>query len=453
MHLPYAVIPSEVAWATARRSSQEGLIVTETIIRRRSRRGVAFILALFFLVIFASMAVAVVSTASSNLVIARNRTNAEQSQAMADGGLCLILKTLGGVDITGVADAAGMRQAIGTKLKTILATSSMLNANNIAWDSSGVHVPTATMTRGDGSSGQCDITLQPNGGATTGNIVAITCVGRFGGASRSITYNLSVQPAGAGLIILDPSGSDVLLMGGTILFDVETGIVQVNSNNRYAVKFMDNARINADELDIVGGYYGASGQPFPIIRTGVAPVADPLAGLPVPANGSPGTRDNTARTFTPGYYTGGISIGDGKTWTFQPGLYVVDNGISFGANSTINGDGVIFVVKSGFLHIADVVVNFTPPTSGTYAGLCFFQPLTNTSLVSIGGHIQMISGMLYAPTAQVNLGGSYTTYSTTQVICFRLKVSDAAHLSVPLGPRRGASNCFYLACVAGSYSE
>jgi hypothetical protein len=169
------------------------LIVTETIVRRRSRRGVAFILALFFLVIFASMAVAVVSTASSNMVIARNRTNAQQSQAMADGGVCLILKTLGGVDITGAADAAGMRQSVGTKLKTVLAASSMLNANNITWDSSGIHLPTATVTRADGSSGQCDITINPSGGAFTSTTVTVLSVGRFGGASRTANYRLSVD--------------------------------------------------------------------------------------------------------------------------------------------------------------------------------------------------------------------------------------------------------------------
>ena len=115
--------------------------------RQGVRRGMAFIIALIFISIFACMAVAVASTTQSNMVVARNRINTEQSLAIAEGGLCLVLRNLGGVNVGGAADAAALRQALGQQLKTTLATSSMLNANNITWDASGVHLPTAIVTR------------------------------------------------------------------------------------------------------------------------------------------------------------------------------------------------------------------------------------------------------------------------------------------------------------------
>ncbi len=160
----------------------------------RTRRGVGFVLTLIFISIFACMAVAMAATAQSNMVIARNRTNAEQSLAMAQGGLCLMLKNLGGAAVTGTS-ATALSQVIGQQLKTSLATSSMLNANNITWDAAGVHVPTATVTRADGSSGQFTVTLLPNGAATSTTTIAITCIGSFGGASHTITYKMGCQNA------------------------------------------------------------------------------------------------------------------------------------------------------------------------------------------------------------------------------------------------------------------
>jgi hypothetical protein len=255
-----------------------------------------------------------------------------------------------------------------------------------------------------------------------------------------------------GLIVLDPTGQDALLMNGSIVINVESGTVTVNSSSKYAVKFMDNSQIIATELDIVGDYYGGTGKPLPIIHTGVTPAADPLKeqlkGQPDLTNVPPGTRNAVTRTFTPGYFSGGISIGDGKTWTFQPGIYVVDHppgdikAVSIGAGCIANGSDVIIVVKTGSLNIGDSTVNFTPPTSGTYAGICFFQPKDNTTPASIGGHSH-ISGMIYIPHAQINIGGSYTDYYATQILCYRLKVDSAVHISVPLGPRAGGTgHCF-----------
>jgi hypothetical protein len=159
----------------------------------RAPRGVALVLAIIFMAIFTCMAVGVATTARCNMVLSRNRISTQQALAIGQGGVCLMLRNLGGLDVNGAADAAAMRQAIGQKLKTVLATSSMLNANNITWDAGGVHVPTATVTRADGSSGQFDAIVQTDGGAVSSTTITISCIGRFGGASRIITYQMKVQ--------------------------------------------------------------------------------------------------------------------------------------------------------------------------------------------------------------------------------------------------------------------
>jgi len=263
-----------------------------------------------------------------------------------------------------------------------------------------------------------------------------------------------------GLIVLDPNHTEGSLKFGVgkVVLNVEGGTITVNSSDPKAVLCNVNVQIIATELNIVGGYHGLPGEPLPIIHTGVAPVADPLAGLPVPPNGPLGTRNDDTRTFTPGYFPNGIHIGDSpdnKPWTFQPGLYIVDQGnrppIGFsigGRNCMVNGDGVTIVVNTGKLSISDAAtVNFTPPTSGDYAGISlisFFQAAEGAT-ASIGGQSHVhIKGLIYVPHGLTKIGGSATDYDATQIICYRLQLEDAVHVSVPLGPRAGGTGHSFL---------
>jgi hypothetical protein len=160
----------------------------------RARRGVALVLAIIFMAIFTCLAVGVATTARCNMVLSRNRINTQQALAIGQSGVCLMLRGLGNLDVSDAADATALRQALGQKLKTVLAASSMLNANNITWDAGGVHVPTATVTRADGSSGQFDTIVQADGGAVASTTITVTCIGRFGGASRTVTYKMAPKP-------------------------------------------------------------------------------------------------------------------------------------------------------------------------------------------------------------------------------------------------------------------
>src|SRR5207245_2669080 len=102
--------------------------------------------------------------------------------------------------------------------------------------------------------------------------------------------------------------------------------------------------------DVVGGsntHYALTPTP----NTGVSPVTDPLAYLPVPATG-PYTCDafhtnysngSSDVTLSPGVYCGGIHVKNG-TVTFGAGTYVmVGGGLSTqDKNSIITGTDVLF---------------------------------------------------------------------------------------------------------------
>jgi hypothetical protein len=100
------------------------------------------------------------------------------------------------------------------------------------------------------------------------------------------------------------------------------------------------------------------------------------------------------------------------------GVYIIEGGgFSVSGTGTVTGSGVvIFNVGStypttggtyGSINLAGSgSFNLTPPTSGTYAGILFFQPSDNTKTISVSGNSSGMTGAIYAPKAQLNLSAS-----------------------------------------------
>jgi hypothetical protein len=448
----------------------------------RARPGLTFMVTLIFISLFACMAVAVASTAQSNMVVARNRVNTEQSLAMAQGGLCLMLKNVGGLNVSGAADASAVRQKIGTQLKAALANSSMLNANNITWDVSGVHVPTAIISRGDGSSGQFDMVLQPSGGAASGTIVTVTCVGRFGGASRSITYHMETQ--GGQWQLLDGGATvkgDIDISGNTTISGANNaaeGSLLSASTAKNAIKLSGNVGISGDVTVCntagaikasgnvsIGGdrVIGAPEPDWPIVdissftpyatqtRTSGASGNITLSNIKIPPNTNPTFSGNTT-------INGVIYVQSPNRVTFSgnltiTGLIVCDepaiddlanNSLSFSGNVTING------VQS-------------LPAGSQYDGL---RNQTGSFLlapgfaVSLSGNSTTINGCLVAD--QFTFSGNSTARIKGGIVSLgdnktmRLSgnsgfIIDKSGINMhPAGLKSGAMQ---LVCVSGSYAE
>ena len=116
--------------------------------RRTARRGVAMLVALIFLAIFASLAVAIASMADTNTVVSRNRINADQAQAIAETGIQMIQHSVGGIGVPSSHLAYDIHQAIGTQLQNVWHNSTMVNATDITYDFWGVNIPTITRQPG-----------------------------------------------------------------------------------------------------------------------------------------------------------------------------------------------------------------------------------------------------------------------------------------------------------------
>jgi hypothetical protein len=160
----------------------------------------------------------------------------------------------------------------------------------------------------------------------------------------------------------------------------------------------------------------------------IAPLSpgDPLVSLPVPSvSGTPisVTVSGSTRTINPGLYSQ-ITVSNGGTLTMNPGTYVIaGGGFSVTGSGSVSGGGVmIYNAGSGYNPATGAdggtfgsinlsgsgAVSLTPPSTGTYAGILFFQARDNTRTLGLTGNgiVMPPGGVVYAPAAALSMSSN-----------------------------------------------
>ena len=158
-----------------------------------SYRGVAMLVTLLFLALFASSAVAIAVSADIGMAISRNRRNAQQARTFAEAGLDLVRRHIGGITVPAVGSASEVQKAVADQLEAMLSASPMLNGGQIHYDSTHVTLPPITVDCLDGQTGTIEIEILASGGASDDTSITIASTGVFGNASQTAYYNMTVQ--------------------------------------------------------------------------------------------------------------------------------------------------------------------------------------------------------------------------------------------------------------------
>jgi hypothetical protein len=220
------------------------------------------------------------------------------------------------------------------------------------------------------------------------------------------------------LLLLDPSANGALnVTGQGHVLASGGGTVVVNSANAQAAVDTGQGNVSAAEIDITGtpGFVATGSGTFQgVIHSGVAPSADPLAGLPVPqapAKTFAAVNYSGAGplTLSPGTYVGGITVAGQGPVTLLPGLYYLKGGgFAVTGQGGVSGDGVvIYNDGGGAVKFTGGPVRLTPPTGGTYQDITLFQARSSTTPISVGGGGGVsIAGTVYAAGARLNVTGN-----------------------------------------------
>jgi hypothetical protein len=239
-------------------------------------------------------------------------------------------------------------------------------------------------------------------------------------SARSVAKGL---PMAIGMIALRPGGADAF-RNESPAFTLVNGNVYVNSSDTSALTQIAPGVVLAKQFNIVGGMQNPGGAiVLGKMRTGVPPIADPLALLPAPDvfNGpvrstSPLVLKSLLPTvLQPGTYQGGISIQGVSLVTMMPGTYVIQGGgLQIQDFATVLGVEVLIYNTDGPGYAAGPVsvassgkIVLVPPQSGMYQGIGLFQDRRFSNPISLtGSGLSTITGVIYAPRAPAVLTGA-----------------------------------------------
>jgi hypothetical protein len=227
-----------------------------------------------------------------------------------------------------------------------------------------------------------------------------------------------------GLLTLDPSGSGALTVtgnGGVVVNNC--GAVVVDSSNPAAAILSGNGTVSAMDIDVTGGTVVTGNGAFlgaPVMHE--PPTAD-IVGLPLPAAPAttfPAVNDSssTPLMLSPGTYVGGISLSGQANVTLLPGVYYLQGGgLKVSGQASLTGNGV-FIINApatpndgisftGQGNITLTTAASLPGIYAPYAGVTIFQDPTSTApfMISGGGSLTM-DGILYAPSAALDMTGN-----------------------------------------------
>ena len=322
----------------------------------------------------------------------------------------------------------------------------------------GTEFSTSGLSRGDSVS---SVTLTSAGAAAaaavgTYPIVPSAAVGT-GLSNYTIGYingtltvtGLSWSSYGT-IYVLDTSAGGAVTVTGNGGMNINGNLI-VDSSSPTAISASGNATVTAAGIQVAGKFQKSGNATFsPAPATGAQVIADPLAGLMPPSGlpttpnfGSKSVSGNSTATLQPGVYSQ-ISLSGNANVTMAAGTYVIQGGgfsasgnavvtIGTGTSIIVEGGGfsasgnaglsgtnvIIFNVGTSYNGTSDGgsygaltlsgngSISLTPPSSGPYARILIFQPSENAKALTFSGNsMQGVSGMIYAPSAQIAESGN-----------------------------------------------
>ena len=337
------------------------------------------------------------------------------------------------------ADAACI--AAGTDMYSTYATSSQTHASH----SSSINAALAAAAKFNYANDQTNsiitVNIPPTSGTFAGKanyvetIVQSNLNGSFGVSitgQKLIVRARSVakgRPMAIGLFALSPNAAGALSLSGNAAVTVTGADVTVNSTNSLAMTTQNNAHLSATAINVASSTSLLGLSLSVTASTGVDPVPDPLAALAEPDQTTATIQRTSALTYSanathtlsPGIYRGGIALSGNSNTVLQPGIYVLQGGLSVSGNATLTGTGVLIFntytdanPMGAFSVAGNGSVNLSAATSGPYQGIVYYQDrdAANPPNVSITANANtQIGGVLYAPTGTVSVSGNGSTSS------------------------------------------
>jgi hypothetical protein len=290
-----------------------------------------------------------------------------------------------------------------------------------------------------------DLTLSNKFGPVIGQDTLTVAASATSGVTRTVentTFFVQEEGGPCALCVLgggtafDGQNGDVTVTGGNVIVNSTASTPATLSPNGH-VKVLANGKIGGP------GYQGFSGSGYSPAPTNLAPVVDPLAGVPACGPGStcPTAHGGSGSTLNPGVYS---SISGSHT--LNPGIYVLKGDITLNGNDLITGDGVMLYLAcssyptpcssgeegarikatgNGSMRIKPITASQCSSNADLcpYVGLSIFADRNNTATHTYRGNGTNENGILgggagtfYMKSGTLDLRGNGFTLSSLIVV-------------------------------------
>lgn len=363
-----------------------------------------------------------------------------------DGGRVYSEKRL----IQGVADTSAMTgalyiaQNIQSVNSTILEQAKAIAENRADSNGYDTSVTTVTITE-DAAYYYIETLIQTTVEPTIGKIVYKD---DFGVAARSIARvkKVFVFALGQALYSINPSACKALyFQGNSDTMISGTGIFSNSNCLDKSISFEGNTSVDIEKIVTASG--GIYVHDIDVIDTGgfiananqmsFDKIDEPdCTGLP--------NRTDGGSTLQPGIYSDGIHLSGNGSWTFEPGLYCLDDDLSIN-NGDLTGDGVTFFMRgTSEIHINGGDIHLTAPhydewTDGAetyWNGMLIFYSYDNNRDLLINGNAgSYFEGTIYNYGGDCQLNGSGASVGIDiQLVCDTIDLIGTADLVINYNP-------------------
>jgi hypothetical protein len=138
-----------------------------------------------------------------------------------------------------------------------------------------------------------------------------------------------------------------------------------------------------------------------------------LSNNPPSTSNCPSLKIQSDQTVNPGCYSG-ITVTSGcmANVTLSPGLYAFTGTADFTNAQSVTGSGVTFYQANGALNLSNIATTLSPPTSGTYSNILYYQVPGDTTgpNFDLANTSSRLGGLIYAPGATLTYSGSAGSY-------------------------------------------
>jgi hypothetical protein len=274
-------------------------------------------------------------------------------------------------------------------------------------------------------------------------------------SARAVAFNGANNGSGC-LHALNKNATDTIALAGSFTLDAPGCQVIDNSSAACALDFTGAAgRLTAGSVSVAGTSCGHTSDSSPAPQQGPQ-VSDPLAskytaipqaswptcGAAPSGNtwGISGGKSYTAPGGTAAITLFCYSSGTDKIKTdvtMNPGTYIFTGSLALQGSGSLTGSAgvtIYLAAPGGNMNMGGSGtsnLSLIAPTTGPFANVAIYQEPADTNPVSLTGTpISLLKGIVYLPSAELDLGGNTTQTLNSDLIVNKLSVSGSASLTL-----------------------